>query len=83
REAHVTLRAMGELLELDIEDDGLGFDRMASRMRGGLGLTSIEERARLVGGTVRIETGRGRGARISLRIPNGGAHGAADAAARG
>jgi len=83
RKAQVTLRAVGELLELDIEDDGLGFDRMASRMRGGLGLTSIEERARLVGGTVRIETVRGRGARISLRIPNGGAKGATDAAARG
>lgn len=83
REAHVTLRAVGESLELDIEDNGLGFDGMASRMRGGLGLTSIEERARLVGGTVRIETLRGRGARISLRIPNGGPHGATDAAARG
>lgn len=83
REAHVTLRAVGESLELDIEDNGLGFDGMASRMRGGLGLTSMEERARLVGGTVRIETWRGRGARISLRIPNGGPHGATDAAARG
>jgi two-component system sensor histidine kinase UhpB len=83
RETYVTLRAVGDLLELDVEDNGLGFDSMASRMRGGLGLTSIEERARLVGGTVRIETSRGRGARISLRIPYGGAQGATDAAARG
>jgi len=83
REAHVTLRAVDESLQLDIEDNGLGFDGMASRMRGGLGLTSIEERARLVGGTVRIETWRGRGARISLRVPNGGPQGATDAAARG
>lgn len=83
RAASVTLRAPGTSFELQIEDNGIGFDGRAIRTRGGLGLASMEERVRVVGGTVNIETHPGSGARIIARIPNGVAHGAADSAARG
>ena len=83
REAQVTLATVGHDVELHIQDNGVGFDAGATASRTGLGLTSMEERVRLVGGTDRIETSRGRGAHISLRIPNRGAHGAADATPRG
>jgi two-component system sensor histidine kinase UhpB len=81
--AHVQLRLSGDTLELDIEDDGMGFDEAAARRRGGLGLTSMDERVRLVGGSVHVDTAPGHGTRISLRVPNGEAHGTADAPARG
>ncbi len=81
--AYVILRASGTSLELHIEDNGIGFDTRAIRARGGMGLASMEERVRVVGGKVQIETQPGAGARISIRIPNRGAHVAADTAARG
>lgn len=80
---HVQLRHTGEALELDIEDDGIGFDEAAARRRGGLGLTSMDERVRLVGGSVYVDTSPGHGTRISLRVPNGEMHGTADASTRG
>ena len=83
RAANVTLRAPGTSFELQIEDNGIGFDGGAIRTRGGLGLASMEERVRVVGGMFHIETHPGSGARITARIPNGVAHGAADSAARG
>jgi len=81
--ALVTLLNDDEALELHIADDGRGFDEAAARRRGGLGLTSIDERVRLVGGTVHVDTSPGRGTRISVRIPNGDSHGSAHASARG
>ena len=54
---------------LSIEDDGIGFDVEAVKERGGLGLISMEERARLVNGTLSVEAQPGHGARISLTIP--------------
>jgi two-component system sensor histidine kinase UhpB len=81
--ALVTLQTSEEALELHIADDGRGFDEGAARRRGGLGLTSIDERVRLVGGTVQVDTSPGLGTRISVRVPNGDPHGPAHAAARG
>ena len=54
---------------LSVEDDGIGFDVEAVKERGGLGLVSMEERARLVNGALSIEAQPGHGARISLIIP--------------
>ena len=81
--ALVTLQTTDEALELHIADDGRGFDESAARRRGGLGLTSIDERVRLVGGTVHVDTSPGHGTRISVRVPNGDPHGSAHATARG
>ncbi|HEY7236966.1 MAG TPA: MASE1 domain-containing protein [Gemmatimonadaceae bacterium] len=81
--ALVTLHTSQNALELQIADDGMGFDETAARRRGGLGLTSIDERVRLVGGTVRVDSSPGHGTRISIRVPTGDSHGPAHAAARG
>jgi signal transduction histidine kinase len=83
REAYVTLRARNRAVELQIEDDGVGFEDGSARSSAGLGLTSMVERARLVGGTVSVESSPGSGTRISLHIPTRGSHGAADSTARG
>ncbi len=59
-----------------IEDDGVGFDirevKKRSIEKGSLGIFSMEERARALGGTLKIVSERGRGTKIMVRIPQGG-----------
>lgn len=55
-------------LELTVEDYGTGFDTAAPR-RAGLGLTSMAERARVLGGAVAVESHPGGGTRVRLRLP--------------
>lgn len=54
---------------LTIADDGAGFDLEAVKGRGGLGLISAEERARLVNGKLTIAARPGHGTRIALKVP--------------
>jgi two-component system CheB/CheR fusion protein len=63
----LTVRDHGVVLSL--EDDGIGFAPQAVKGKGGLGLVSIGERARIVGGTLSIESKPGDGTRISVRVP--------------
>jgi two-component system sensor histidine kinase UhpB len=67
-DASVSLARSVDRLELTIADRGRGFEP-AAVPRGGLGLLSIEERARLVGGTVTITSAPGRGTRLHVHIP--------------
>ena len=57
------------LLKLAIRDDGAGFDEKAARQRalksGSLGLISMEERAQLAGGRMKLRTVLGGGTTIS------------------
>jgi signal transduction histidine kinase len=50
KRAAVSITRSGRSLDLTVVDDGKGFDVARARQNGGLGLLSIEERARLVGG---------------------------------
>jgi two-component system CheB/CheR fusion protein len=63
-----SLRLTGEnsRLTLAIHDNGPGFDRQAVRGQGGLGLVSMEERARLIGASFQIDTAPGEGVSITL-----------------
>jgi len=40
-----------------------------SSRRAGLGLFGMEERLALIGGSVRVESARGKGTRISVEAP--------------
>ena len=71
---HIQIRKEGEQLSFFIEDDGKGFDPQAARARNaiqrGLGLTVMEERALLIGGTLDIASDTdGGGTKIRLTIP--------------
>src|SRR3954452_4780294 len=56
-------------LVLSVADDGRGFDPAARAVRGRrLGLTSMEERAAELGGTLAIDSAEGRGTRVRLEI---------------
>jgi signal transduction histidine kinase len=69
----VRLRGTGDTLELTVHDDGVGFDVEAT-YGFGLGLTSMRERLKLVGGELFIESQTSRGTMIRARTPiRGGA----------
>jgi signal transduction histidine kinase len=56
-------------LVLTVRDDGVGFDPAAPAVRSRrLGLTSMEERARAVGGTLRVESSPGAGTTVRLEV---------------
>jgi signal transduction histidine kinase len=69
QEIALSLSQQGDSLMLSITDDGWGFDPGGVRNNGGLGLVSIEERARLVKGQVTIHSGPQQGTTIAVRIP--------------
>ena len=69
-EAHVTVERAGPDVVLAITDDGSGFDQTAARSRRGLGLLSLDERARLVGGRLTIDTEPQRGTELRIVVPS-------------
>ena len=63
----VTLHELpGAWMELQVHDDGDGFDPDGPR---GLGLVVMRERAQGVGGTLHIDTAPGAGTRLHCRLP--------------
>ena len=73
RRAAVELSGGADAVELRIVDDGAGFDSRLADGKGGLGLVSMRERLRLIGGTIAIDSRPGAGTRIDVRVPLGGA----------
>jgi two-component system CheB/CheR fusion protein len=65
----VALEVRDGALVLSLEDDGIGFVPQAVKGKGGLGLVSIGERARIIGGVLSIDSRPGNGTRISVRVP--------------
>lgn len=65
----VTLNADLEFLDLEVRDSGRGFDPATGRRSAGLGLASMEERVRLVGGEILISSSPGQGTSIQVRVP--------------
>lgn len=59
----------GAGIHLRIEDDGQGFDVSDCTAKGHLGLASMEERARAVGGELRIVSDVGGGTAVELTLP--------------
>jgi PAS domain S-box-containing protein len=67
----VTLRGTSDGIHLSVRDSGVGFD-VDSAWRGpGLGLTSMKERLKLVGGELSIASHLARGTTIVARVPLG------------
>jgi signal transduction histidine kinase len=69
REVVVSLSLGKEEIKLSISDNGRGFDVIQPRQNSGLGLVSMEERARIVGGRFSIDSHIGAGTRIEVVVP--------------
>jgi signal transduction histidine kinase len=67
KEARLELTGTSDHLELVISDEGKGFEYDTERELG-LGLLSMRERLRLVGGTLRIRAGSG-GTEVVAQVP--------------
>ncbi|HWO01837.1 MAG TPA: two-component regulator propeller domain-containing protein [Blastocatellia bacterium] len=70
--ARVAIERNGSSINITIEDNGCGFEQEAARASdsrsGGLGLTGITERVRILGGKRTIESSPGAGTTIAITI---------------
>jgi PAS domain S-box-containing protein len=67
--ADVTLTNTSTALDLHVSDDGCGFDQDAVRRDYSYGLLGMSERARLIGGSLLIDSAPGTGTAVSIHIP--------------
>jgi two-component system, NarL family, sensor histidine kinase NreB len=65
--ARISINEFENKVMVTIEDWGMGFD--PDKCARGVGLFSMEERARAVGGTLQIHSGVGEGTKIILEVP--------------
>jgi signal transduction histidine kinase len=65
----VQLRQVDQQVELTIIDDGVGFDPEAPGSSGGLGLTSMRQRAEKLGGTLTLVSAPGQGTQVKVVVP--------------
>ena len=73
REVEVTLSFFGDVVALDVRDDGTGINsgrvRDRGTLTGGQGLELLQRRARLLGGDLSLEDDDSGGAVVSLHLP--------------
>ena len=71
--ARVEVQQRGDVLQLLVCDDGVGFNVQAAQERAirgeSMGLMSMQERVQLMGGAFRIESRSGQGTKIQVSLP--------------
>jgi len=68
-EVIVELTTGGEELHLRVTDDGIGFDDERARRAGGLGLSTMRQRCREIGGAFSIDRRKGGGTVVACDLP--------------
>ena len=69
RQVEVELWGTPDEIHLAVSDRGVGFDSKAAKESPGLGLVSMEERLKLLKGSISIESQPNRGTTIHARLP--------------
>jgi PAS domain S-box-containing protein len=69
RQFQVSLRSGASEIELTVRDSGIGFETAEAIKGPGLGLTSMQERLKLVNGQLSIDSKPQRGTTIQARVP--------------
>jgi signal transduction histidine kinase len=64
----VTVRNEGDRVELEIADNGAGFDPAAMIDHGGMGLVSMRERAEKMGGSFAVLSAPAEGTRVKVNV---------------
>ena len=66
----VTLSYMGDLLMLDVQDNGIGLDNaLPPSNGGGYGLTAMRQRVSQIGGSLTVESEPGEGTTVVVQLP--------------
>jgi two-component system, chemotaxis family, CheB/CheR fusion protein len=65
----VALSGVGNFLQLKVMDFGVGFDEEIDSPPKGLGLISMQERARLAGGELKVQSALGQGTTVVVEVP--------------
>jgi PAS domain S-box-containing protein len=69
RSARVEVTGAVDGIRLTVEDAGEGFDPTSLERRAGLGFVSMQERLRLLRGTIRVDSAPSRGTTIDVWVP--------------
>ncbi len=64
----VQIQIKGDLLIMEITDNGRGFDLTAVADTGGIGLASMQERAEKLSGNLRIVSTPGKGTKVQVQV---------------
>jgi two-component system sensor histidine kinase UhpB len=70
KQAMVRIAVVDGDLQLQIADQGCGFDILSPSAVVGLGLVTMRERVNFVGGEIVVHAAPGRGTRIGVRVPS-------------
>jgi signal transduction histidine kinase len=65
----IAVRETGDNIELELRDNGVGFDTNAPGPEGHFGMAMMRERAKVGGGTIELQSAPGEGATITVRFP--------------
>ena len=68
-EVSVDIHKDFEKIYLEIKDNGLGFDQSTSQTSDGMGMSSMRERAQILGGKLSVNSVLGKGTTIKLEAP--------------
>jgi signal transduction histidine kinase len=76
RHVSLSLDSVEGHLVMRIVDDGCGFDPAATSQRSGLGLVSLHERVRMLGGALVVSAAPCVGTSVTVSLPTGQSHAA-------
>ncbi len=62
----VTIHAEDQAAEIEVVDDGTGFDPQTANAGGGMGLTTMRERAEKMGARLEVESAPGQGTTVKV-----------------
>jgi PAS domain S-box-containing protein len=65
----VQLKGSADAISLSLSDNGIGFEPSHSLASGGIGIRSMRERARMLGGTFAVLSRPMQGAQITVTVP--------------
>lgn len=65
----VNIGVTGDVLHMSVRDNGVGFSQSFPEVRHGIGIVTMKERARLVGGTLSIHADIAQGTTVSVEVP--------------
>ncbi len=73
KRAQINIDLDSDPIFLCVEDDGSGFDvetaLASAKQRGGSGLINLQKRIEMLGGNIQIQSGTGRGTRVTMQVP--------------